>query len=107
MKNPYALYHLDELGSKSQVVMSKNVQRAITSVLTGLVNLAQNTGLNQWIVEDAGKRILKIKNLRVVGALDTASRESIYLHFKSRLEKESKLDEKEAEKYADKLYQVL
>jgi len=108
MKNPYALYYIGEDDNDNpQVKKALNVQRAITSALSSLVNLAKDNLLTSFIAEDTGKKILKIKNLREVGALDTSSRESIFLNLKDRLEKEANLDKKTAEKLSDALYQVL
>ena len=107
MKNPYALYYREKNGTESQVAMSKKVQKAITSVLTGIIRIAQKGKLNQWIIEDAGKKIRKIHYIRISGGLDTTSRERMWERLKNRLEDETEMDKKEIESLCNNFWDTI
>jgi len=102
MKNPYALYNMDTPQERNEV---KKAQRKITRIITEVVNRAKTGTLNQWVIEDAGKRIRKIKNIQEAGGLDTQSRECIWDKLLKRLEKEANMeDKKERESLGDKFW---
>jgi len=107
MKNPYALYYREKNGTESQVAMSKKVQKAITSVLSGIIRIAQKGNLNQRVVEDGGMKIRKIHYIRITGGLDTTSRECIWGRLKNRLENETEMDKRNIESLCDKFWDTI